>query len=119
MLCRLQVSSCQYGHILNVWERAHGCYPVTSSTLHLLITSLKFPNDNMIATIVYIMQAVFVSSQNWRYNSHKDKEDFCKCFIVVLYVISIGHLLLKLSYKILENGTTKDVGSLQKYNRLV
>lgn len=71
----------QYSNILNVWERAHGCYAVTLATIRLLLSTLSSSDvitENMLATLVYIMQAVFVTSQNWRYNSQKDREEFCK-----------------------------------------
>ena len=79
----LQVSPGHYGHLLNVWERAHGLYPITTGMLHLLHSTLKSHDshvisESVVATVVYIMQAVFITSQNWRYGSQRERDEFCK-----------------------------------------
>ncbi|XP_019851271.1 PREDICTED: nucleoporin NUP188 homolog [Amphimedon queenslandica] len=98
----LQISPSHYCNILNVWERAHGCYAVTLAMMRLLHSSLSSSDtisEYMLATIVYIMQAVFLTSQNWRYNSQKDREEFC-------------HLILKLCLKVLETTANKASDSI-------
>ena len=84
----LQTSPGYYGLLLNNWERAHGTYPVTMATLRLLLNTLlshdyhMIPED-MVASTVYIMQAVFVSSHNWRYKNQTHRDRFCKILPVI------------------------------------
>ena len=85
----LQTSPGSYGLLLNNWERARGTYPVTMAMLRLLLNTLKSPDRHMIregvvASTVYIMQAVFVSSHNWRYQSQIQRDRFCKSIAIII-----------------------------------
>ena len=88
----LQTSPGSYGLLLNNWERAHGTYPVTMAMLHLLLNTLKSCDphvrpEGVVASAVYIMQAVFVSSHNWRYQNQLQRDKFCKDLIVSCHVV--------------------------------
>lgn len=77
----LQVSSGHYANVIHVWERGHGQYLVTSATIRLLLSTLNSCleiTESILATAIYIIQTVFVNCQNWRYNSQKYREEFCK-----------------------------------------
>ncbi len=88
-LFSLQTSPGSYGLLLNNWERARGTYPVTMAMLRLLLNTLKSPDCHMIsegvvASTVYIMQAVFANSHNWRYQSQIQRDRLCKSTGIIM-----------------------------------
>ena len=80
--------------------------------------------EGVVASTVYIMQAVFVSSHNWRYQSQARRDEFCEkrtkafsckfCNVYFFIVeLSAGHQLLKLCCSILKKGCGKPEQKLQ------